>query len=112
MSSELLVRECSMEEARGERPMDLRESVRVLQVTGFFPFPLNHLLKISATVSADLSWQSVTIWSTREPSSSSSRSRPKSSNFDPTFSLKSMVAPEIVGNEYNSFSFGLSSGQR
>jgi hypothetical protein len=105
---ELLVRECSMEEARGERPMDLRESVRVLQVTGCFPFPLSHLLKISATVSADLWWQSAAIWSTREPSSSSSRSRPKSSNFDPTFSLTSMVAPEIVVNEYNSFSFGLS----
>ena len=38
---ELLVRECSMQEARGERPMDLRESVRVLQV---FPFPATHYL--------------------------------------------------------------------
>ena len=44
---ELLVRECSMQEARGEGPMDLRESVRVLQVTGCFPFPLSQRLIIS-----------------------------------------------------------------
>ena len=31
------VRDSSMEEASGERPMVLRQSVRVLQVTGCFP---------------------------------------------------------------------------
>jgi hypothetical protein len=43
-------RECSMEEARGERPMDLRESVRVLQVTGCFPLPLSQRLIISMVI--------------------------------------------------------------
>ena len=45
------LRECSMQEAREERPMDLRESVRVLQVTGFFPSPLNQRLKSSVVIS-------------------------------------------------------------
>ena len=46
------VRDSSMEEARSERPMVLRQSVRVLQVTGCFPFPLTHLLRMSPTISA------------------------------------------------------------
>ena len=45
------LRECSMEDAKGERPMDLRESVRVLQVTGCFPAPLSQRLKTSVVIS-------------------------------------------------------------
>ena len=103
------VRDSSMEEARSERPMVLRQSVRVLQVTGCFPFPLTHLLRMSPTISAGTWWQLILIWSTRLPSSSPSSTIPRSSNFDPTFSLMLMVSPETVGKEMNSPSFGLSS---
>ena len=47
---ELLVRECSMEEASAERPMEERHWVRVLQVTGCFPLPPSQRRIISMVI--------------------------------------------------------------
>ena len=70
------VRDSSMEEARSERLMVLRQSVRVLQVTGCFPFPLNHRLNISMVIKVVSCWHLNVIVGMMAPSLSSSNRIP------------------------------------
>ena len=100
-----------MEEASGERPMVLRQSVRVLQVTGCFHFPLNHRLNISMVIKVVSCWHLNVIVGMMAPSLSSSNRVPNFMYFIPTLAVMSMF-PDGVGRLRSSGSIGFSSAVR
>ena len=94
---ECVYRDSRMDLASSVSPMAVSASVSVFQVTGCFPSPRIHRIRISRVMLTAFSWCWVVIELTMDPSLSFSRTIPRSVYCDPTLRMMLMVSPVLVG---------------
>ena len=106
---QILYKLSSMAAASSVSLMSCSVSIRVLQVTGCFPFPHTHCVRISTVISTASNWYWETIALTTDPSSSFSNMTPRFLQSVPTFFVMSMMAPVFVRKQTSLGSVGFSS---